>query len=243
MWLAAGSGLAANQAPVPEVGKPTILLPNTTSTTEYNPSNGFPEQNGPLSGMLIVIPQREVDEFNKPAGAGRHLNRVSRAEPGAVLAIKLVFVGVETDWDNNVDVTYDLSITAPDGRLYGDEYKAVAGVKGKLGRARGVYDNRNKVVLMQFEDKDVPGVYTIRALLRDKVGGRELPLQTQVELLARGQPSQTPLVEIPGITVPDMSAAVAPVNPGSMAPIPDPEPKAKPVRKGKKTYRKKRRRA
>ncbi|EGF89851.1 hypothetical protein ABI_42740 [Asticcacaulis biprosthecium C19] len=232
MWgLAAGSAVAANQAPAPDNAKPTILLPNTTSTTEYNPSRGFPDKNGPLSGMLIVIPQSEVEEFNKPSGAERHLNRVSRAEAGAVLAIKLVFVGIETDWDNNVDVVYDLSITAPDGRLYGDEYSSVAGVKGKQGRTQGVYDNRNKVVLMQFEDHDVPGLYTIKAVLRDKVVGRELPLQTQVELIAKASPP----TQIPGVTAPDPSAPV------TMAPIADPAPQAKPVKKGKKKYRKRRR--
>ncbi|ESQ89126.1 hypothetical protein ABAC460_13735 [Asticcacaulis sp. AC460] len=226
--------MAANQAPVPDGAKPAILLPNTTSTKEYDPSRGFPEQNGPLSGMLIVIPQAEAEQFNQPSGAERHLNRVARAEPGAVLAIKLVFVGIETDWDNNVDVVYDLSIVAPDGRLYGEEYKSVTGVKGKLGRSQGVYDNRSKVVLMQFEPQDVPGVYVIKATLRDKIAGRELPLQAQIELIAKtaDAPATAP-VDIPGITVPDTAA------PGAMAPIADPAPKAKPARK--KKYRKKRR--
>lgn len=228
LWLTAGAVAAQASA---DAAKPAIILPNGTAAAQYDTSSGFPERNGPLSGMVIVIPQQEVDEFNKPAGGERQLNRVARAEPGAVLAVKLVFVGVASDWDDNVDVTYDLRITAPDGKPYGDAFSLLSAAKGKMGRESGVYDNRNKVVLIQFEDQDVPGVYRIDATLRDRIGGISLPLTTQVELIAKATVGTSEVA-------PPAAASSAPV---AMAPIPDPQPQAKPV-VTKKKYRKKRRR-
>ncbi|MBW8882486.1 MAG: hypothetical protein JF615_14025 [Asticcacaulis sp.] len=181
--------------------------------------------------MLVIIPESEVAEFNKPAGSERHLDRVARAEAGAVLAIKLVFVGIQADWENHVDLNYDLIITGPDGKTYGEEYHGLSGVKGKVASVEGVFDNRNKVVLMQFEPNDQPGVYVVKAVLHDRVGGRDLELQTQVELIEK-QPA------IPGINMPDNTPPVVGTPPeGTMAPIPDPEPKAKPAPRGKKKYR------
>lgn len=248
LWLMAGAASAANMQATPDpqeagattpavddTAKPPILVPSGAETKQYNPATGFPEHNGALSGMLIVIPQSEVGEFNKPAGSERHLDRVARAEAGAVLAIKLVFVGIQPDWEGHVDINYDLSITAPDGKTYGEEYRSLSGVKGKVVSAEGVFDNRNKIVLMQFEGQDTPGVYTIKAVVHDRVAGLDLPLQTQVELIEKAP-------AIPGINVPDTTPPVtaAPATDGNMAPIPDPEVKAKPVRKGKKKYRRRR---
>ena len=230
--LCAASALAADQQAVPPDAKPPIMIPNSSATQQYDPTTGFPDHNGPLSGMLIVIPQGEVAEFNKPSGSERHLDRVARAEAGAVLALKLVFLGIKPDWQGQVDVVYDVTIIGPDGQPYGDAYHALSGVKGQADSTSGVFDNRNKVVLLQFEDSDKPGIYTIDAVLHDRVSGLDLPLQTQVELLARAP-------DIPGITVPDNTPPVQSATEsgpdsgaasGTMAPIPDPQIKA-PVRR------------
>ena len=209
-----------------DTAKPPIIVPNSATTTQYSPVTGFPDHNGDLSGMLIIIPKAEIAEFSKPSGSERHLDRVSRAEAGAVLAIKLVFVGVKPDWQGQVDVNYDLSITAPDGKTYGEQYTALSGVKGRVERETGVFDNRNKIVLMQFEDSDLPGIYTIKVVLHDRVSGLDLPLQAQVELI-----ETTPV--IPGITVPEAPPQAAP---GTMMPVPDAKA-APPVRTGKRHRR------
>lgn len=171
----------------PSTTKPAILVPdgNATSTTDYSPGRGFPDKAGDLSGMMVVIPQKEMAEFSTPGG-DRHLDRVSRAEAGASLAIKLVFTGVKADANGVANLTYDLKITGPDGKLYsGSDYHSLPALIGQIAPGDGVYDNRDKVVLLQFEPGDPQGAYKIEAVLHDRIAKVDLPLQTSVVLVPK----------------------------------------------------------
>jgi len=161
--------------------RPPILVPNGTTTTQYDPQQGFPDKAGGLSGMMVVIPQKEMANFAEP-GADRQLDQVSRAEAGASLAIKLVFTGVRPDANGVANLTYDLKVTGPDGKLYGNsDYHSLTALIGQVGEGGAVYDNRDKVILLQFDPGDAPGVYKIEAVLHDTVAKLDLPLRTQVE--------------------------------------------------------------
>ncbi len=169
--------------------QPPAMVANSPTTTQYNPANGFPDHNGALSAMLVVIPKGELQEFDAPSGNGRHLDRVSRAEPGAQLAIKIVFVGVKPDWNANANVTYDLQVLGPDGKIYGhSDYKNIPALQSHIATTgeAGLYDNRPKVVIMQFEPDDQVGLYKIKAVLHDNVAKLDLPLEAGVELLQKG---------------------------------------------------------
>ena len=211
--------------------KPPAMVANSPTTTQYNPANGFPDHNGGLSAMMVVIPKGELEEFDRPAGAGRHLDRVSRAEPGAELAVKIVFVGVTPDWNNNANVTYDLQVLGPDGKIYGhSDYKGLVALQGRVqGKDEtGMYDNRPKVVVMQFEPQDMVGPYKIRAVLHDNVGKLDLPLETGIELLPRGAvvAAKAP----PPTGTASSSAATSSSADASMSPVADddaPTPKKK----------------
>ncbi len=201
----------------PGDAKAPVLLPNSTATTKYDPSRGFPDHNGDLSGMLVVIPQAELSEFDRPADAGRHLDRVARAEPGAKLAIKLVFTGVKPDWNNNVNVTYDLQVVGPDGKIYGkSNYHGMVAAEGRVPVNSGpaLYDNRPQVVVIQFEPRDPVGLYRVKAVMHDKVSGLDLPLDAGVELLAKGAPVATAVA-------PQAGAAASAAAQSSMAPVAD----------------------
>ena len=219
--LVSGAGFAAGAetttSAVPSDVKPPILLPNTATTTDYNPQAGFPDHNGAFSAMVVVIPQRELSEFDKPSGSTRQLDRVAKAEAGAVLAIKLVFIGMKPDYYNQANVTYDLQVIAPDGKTYGDsDYKGLDALHGQLGDETGVFDNRNKVVLMQFEDQDMPGVYIIKAVLHDNNAKLDLPVQTSIELLQKAAAVPTvPDAAPPPVVAPDAMPAV-PGTPASV---------------------------
>lgn len=180
------------------------LMPETPAAVEYDPKTGFPDHNGNFSAMVIVIPQQQLAEFDKSDGGARQISRVNRAEPGAQLAIKLVFTGLSADSNGNGEVTYDLKVLTPDGQVYAaSDYRHLAGVRGPVGDGRRVFDNRTKVVLMSFEPQDKPGVYTIKAVARDEVAEREVPLVTTIELLsaAAAKAETPPVVEAPA-TVP-----------------------------------------
>ncbi len=234
LWLGAvalivapaiASAMTTGQTP-PAQATPPVMIPTAPTTTQYDPRMGFPDHNGPLSAMMIIIPQKELDEFNGDNGGTRHLDRVSRAEAGAVLAVKLVFVGIQGDWNGNANLTYDLQVYQPDGQLYANSnYTSLDALHGKIGSGQGVFDNRGKIVLMQFEDQDMPGVYTLKATLHDNIAHRDVPLQTTVELLPKavgGTPQTLP---------PDVANALTGTGaaPGTMAPIADPDDDATPA--------------
>lgn len=196
MCLLAGSALSG-----------VTLMPEKPAAVEYDPKAGFPDHNGDFSAMVIVIPQQQLAEFDKADGGVRQISRVSRAEPGAQLAIKLVFTGLCADSNGNGEVTYDLKVLTPDGQVYAaSDYSHLAAVRGPVGDGGRVFDNRTKVVLMSFELQDKPGIYTIKAVARDEVAERTVPLVTTIELL----PAASPKVETPQVA--EVPAAAVPVK-------------------------------
>lgn len=176
------------------------LMPEKPAAIEYDPKSGFPDHNGSFSAMVIVIPQQQLAEFDKADGGARQISRVNRAEPGAQLAIKLVFTGLSVDSNGNGEVTYDLKVLTPDGQIYAaSDYRHLAAVRGPVGDGHRVFDNRTKVVLMSFDPQDKPGIYTIKAVARDEVAEREVPLVTTIELIppASAKVETPPVAEVP----------------------------------------------
>ena len=225
-------------APVTTSGaKPAALVANTTTTTQYDPGKGFADHNGAFSAMLVVIPKGEMQEFDQPAGAARHLDRVARAEPGAQLAVKLVFVGVKPDWNANANVTYDLQVIGPDGKIYGhSDYKGLVALQGRVATTGdpAMFDNRPKVVIMQFEPQDTIGLYKIRAVLHDNVASLDVPLEAGVELLRKDAvvaPAPAPAPAAPAFASASGSASSASSAQSSMAPLPDDPAPARKKRK------------
>ncbi len=217
---------AAQQAMMPQAttdAKPAALVANSPTTTQYNPANGFADHNGSFSAMLVVIPKGELQEFDRPAGAGRHLDRVARAEPGAQLAIKMVFVGVKPDWNANANVTYDLQVIGPDGRIYGkSDYKGLVALQGHVATSGepGMYDNRPKVVIIQFEPQDITGLYRIKAVLHDNVAKLDLPLDAGIELLAKNAVvAHAPAPAAPAAGAQPSSASASSSADASMSPV------------------------
>lgn len=192
------------QSPAAPIGPAAETAPDAPKTTTYDPAAGFPDRNGPFSGMLVVIPKSEMAAFGQPGT--RHLDRVARAEPGAELAVKLVFTGPQADDKGVANVTYDLQVYRPDGKLYGaSDYRALEALHGGVP-AGGVFDNRTKVVLMNFEPEDPAGTYTIKATLHDTVANRDLPLMTSIELIGKAPPADAGAMAPPA----DDTAAAAP---------------------------------
>lgn len=199
--------------------KPAILLPDgSTQTTQYDPTQGFPNRNGDLSGMLIVIPAKEMAAFTDKSD-DRQLDRVSRAEAGANLAIKLVFTGVKPDPNGVANLTYDLKVTGPDGKLYAkSDYHNLVAIIGQVGPEQAVYDNRAQVIQLQFDPGDAPGVYKIDAVLHDRIAKIDLPMTESVELLPKGYVAPVPSPSPTDITPPPADTAQAASSAEAAAP-------------------------
>lgn len=158
--------------------------PQSRESGEYQHIDAFPDQNGPLSAMLVVIPGSQLPEFDKPQDQPLHITPLHKATVGDEVAAKVLFGGPQRDGDGNVDVSYDLKVLAPDGTLYDntDEHGLEA-LKANVGAGDFVFDNRRVVVGVRFEDKDPAGVYTFVAVLHDNIAKRDIALKTQVELI------------------------------------------------------------
>lgn len=202
--LVFATAVFAQTTDTPKTEKPAILVPQGTRTVEYDPNFGFPDHNGTFSAMLVVIPKAELEEFNKPGGA-RNLSRVARAEPGAALAVKILIVNPQTDPNGIAKVMSDVQVFAPSGEIYGhSDYKELPVWVGRIGK--GVYDNRDRVMLLNFEPTDPTGVYTVKAVVHDRFAQRDIPLQATVELLPARQPA------VPA-AAPDAQPEAAPAAP------------------------------
>ena len=214
----AGAAVADTPAAAP------TMVANSPTTTNYNASQGFPDHDGPFSAMLVVIPKSEMGEFEQ-AGGARHLDRVARAEPGADLALKILFTGMTGDWNGFGNVTYDLQVYKPDGSLYGaSDYRNLDALHGKVGDGKAVFDNRGKVVLLTFDPTDPTGPYTIKVTVHDRAGARNVALQSVVELL-------------PKPVAPGTAPLVAPVAPAADTDTPDADDKVAPTKKHRRHRR------
>lgn len=208
-----GAGAAcpvmAQIQPAADPAAPAVVVPQSPSTTDYDVTKGFPDRNGPFSAMLVVIPKAQMAEFDQPGGA-RHLDRVARAEAGADLAIKVLFTGMKGDWNGLGNVTYDVQILQPDGKVYGNsDYRNIDALHGKVGSGDGVFDNRNKVVMLQFDKADLPGVYTIKTTVHDRVAQRDVPLLATIELLPQRVAAAEPVAgAATAVPAPDATAPV-----------------------------------
>jgi hypothetical protein len=146
--------------------------------------DGFPDRNGPFSAVMLFIPQAELTEFDKPATEGPLLTKLSQAKVGDIVAVKIMFAGAEANADGLLDVTYDLTVTQPDGKIYSEvENTDLPAIQGIPAAPDMIFDNRMAVVMVRFESKDQRGLYTARAVLHDNVSRRDIPLTAKVELL------------------------------------------------------------
>ncbi|MFT4089376.1 MAG: hypothetical protein QM645_01495 [Asticcacaulis sp.] len=144
---------------------------------------GFPNEDGPFGAVMLIIPEKELIEFEKPADSGPHLTIVSTAVVGDVVAIKIVFSGMESDAESAVDVTFDLRVLAPDGKAYeGAEYQGLEGLKARLtSTSSGIFNNQ-AIILVRFEPQDARGEYIVEGVLHDNIGNRHIPLRATITL-------------------------------------------------------------
>jgi hypothetical protein len=154
---------------------------NEMLATLQSETKPLPSCNGDFCAMLVLIPEDNLKQFDKPSDQGVFLTQMSKAKPGDHIAIKLVFAGMELGSDLSADVSYDVKITAPDGTLYTTEQLGLEALKKKVPLRFSMFDN-GVLPIVRFEPKDARGAYTVSAEISDNIGHRKIALSQRVEL-------------------------------------------------------------
>jgi hypothetical protein len=142
----------------------------------------FQDRSGDFGALLVLVSEDNLKEFDKPSDQGVMLNELDKAKPGDHIAVKIGFAGMAIADDLKADVTYDLKIVGPNGKIYdGVERANLEALKQKTPLRFAIFDNRG-VMIVRFEPNDARGTYNIFAVVHDNIGHRSIALSKQIEL-------------------------------------------------------------
>ena len=129
--------------------------------------------------VLRMLPESDAADGMAMAGPdGPHT-----ARRGETIGVTVLFSGMQLADDLSADVSYDIKVTAPDGKVDPNSSQSgVAALKDKIPGRFNVLDSRSTLSI-HFEPEDKPGPYRIDVLLRDNIGGKKVALSRSIELL------------------------------------------------------------
>lgn len=155
------------------------------SATETTRSNQG--QDGSFEAMLIPIFEDQLTEFDKPSDDGPKLSMISQASCEDIIAIKIVFKGMDITNDNIADVTYDIKVITPDGMIYdGSDHKDLSAYQGRVINPENIYNNQD-LLKLEFELEDEVGAYIIETVVKDNIGAKQVTLKKQIKFMGCGQ--------------------------------------------------------
>lgn len=137
-----------------------------------------------FAGLLIVTPDMDWQEkWDTPVDVTPEFRGASEIELGGRLAILIFFSNPMLDADRRADVTCDLEVIRPDGSK-GVNEQDIECYQGPIpGDPRSVYMAKPSLQFLA-EEGDLPGIWTMRATLRDNLRGVGMILEKTVTLLA-----------------------------------------------------------
>ncbi len=146
-------------------------------------ANAFPSKDGEFSGMLMITDESELSEYQKPSNKGMYFNEKETAKRGDVIAVKVIFGGMQLREDLSCDVTYDLKVLDPKGKVYDNtDLKDLVVMQMKQPTRLAVFDSRDYITI-RFEPEDKLGTYKFIAKIKDNVGGRTLSITEEIKLI------------------------------------------------------------
>lgn len=144
----------------------------------YKPA---PDHDGDFAGAIATLMLPEKDAADGIAMAGPDGPRTARR--GDTIGVTVLFSGMQLADDLSADVSYDIKVTAPDGRVDPNSSQSgVAALKDRIPGRFNVLDSRSTLSI-HFEPDDKPGPYRIDVLLKDNIGGKKVALSRSIELL------------------------------------------------------------
>ena len=141
----------------------------------------FPEKSGDFGAVLVLISEDNLKEFEKPTDQAVKLYELDKARPGDHIAVKIAFAGMELTDDLRADVTYDVKIVRPDGKVFEGSEQTLKALKERTPLRFAIFDSR-EAPIAGFRPNDPRGTYMFVVVIRDNIGHRSLSLSKQIEL-------------------------------------------------------------
>lgn len=150
------------------------LAPNTDNMKSIN---GF-------GGWLIVTPDQDWEEkWNTPTETTPHFSEASEVSYGEQLTILTFFGNPSINKDGAIEVLCDIKIERPDGS-YSINEKDIECAKGKLHGSPYSLRLTQTIIKYVGDPGDIPGLWKVSVILKDKLKSISIPLNTEFTLLA-----------------------------------------------------------
>jgi len=166
----------------------TPVLAAPSAFAQDNPVQDTPEiydfrQEVNFWAKLLVMREADLAEFEKPSDQGPEIRFLETAKRGDVIALQLIFTHMTLRPDQSADVSFDISITRPDGKLYGGSaHKGVEALNQPVFERERIF-NSGATLMIGFEPDDPLGVYDIKMTVNDNVGGHQILLTEDITLV------------------------------------------------------------
>lgn len=132
---------------------------------------------------LFIMPESELSEFEKPSDQKLKISTLSEVTIGDRVALKLLFSAMELQANSMADVTFDTEMIRPDGtKSETATHSDLPARVGKIGAPLNVH-NSDAVLILTFDPEDLRGTYTINVVARDNIGGSEIAITKEFELI------------------------------------------------------------
>jgi len=132
---------------------------------------------------LVVVDEVTPDELEKPSNEVPHNREVGTAKIGDVVALELIFTGMDLRENGTAEVTFDIAVTQPDGTLYGGSaHENITALKQEIFERERIFTS-DATLVIGFEPEDPLGVYEIKMTVKDVVGGHQLILEETLTLV------------------------------------------------------------
>ena len=145
------------------------------------PDERWRAHDGAFLAMLLITDDAEslYDFWNTKPG-NVPVSPVSKVAPGASVEAVVFFVGCKPDSQGNCHIWGTATVIAPDGRLLADriEIPLWVGRPPPPHPALGISEHG-----VGMTDERLPGSYTSRMIVTDRIGDREVPLERELTIV------------------------------------------------------------
>lgn len=162
-----------------------FLLANLWGATAFAvpQASGFPDRDGDFTGKIALTTPENLQEFMKPEHEGVSLRMLSAVKRGEAIAITPLFTGIEVGKDGKCDVTFDLKLLDPKGKISsGIDEKNIVALRVPIPDRSLVFNSRD-IRGVGFEPNDPSGQYTVLITLYDNVAKKKLALKETLTLV------------------------------------------------------------